>query len=610
MPMFVRRAFTAMLLAGCCVLTHAAQAQVPDLQYLHPAGGTSGRTFEVELAGTKLDDVQRLHFSHAKISAKSVGERRAEVTIAADVPPGECDAWAVSATGISAPVRFVVSALPVVAEKEPNHRASQAHEIEGPTVVYGRIEPGTDIDWYRVKVPKGANLGVTCRSVSIGGTALPTIGLFGPNDPENADELAHDWMQRTEPCLYLYRDYGETDICYVRVQDRSYRTTPAPIYELSLTTGPLLLGMYPPCLTTGPKRKVELYGYNLPGDTRLRDVTVTGGMFFGDLIKRVDIELDVAPHASGDLVRPSSTVFSTFSANRHPKFAGSATYESLSGPILDFAAPESELNESHDEHRRKVAEPRRITPPVVLTHRFHHPFDTVHWYRFPAKKDQMFWLEAVSLQPGRPRDLELIVHDAKAAPLEAFNDVAFAKSAAPIVPLESRDPSGLWKAPVDGDYLLAVRDRFGHERHAFERSYRLSVGPRLEGVRVVAVMGEAAAPRGWSVAAGGKLEVTLAALRRGGQEAGIDVSVEEGSIPAGLKIAPTTIAAGKPTGTLTIEAAKDATPSVMPIRFIAKTTVNGKPTTMPVETVVYVRGDVPARLCAQPVIAVMAAAKK
>jgi hypothetical protein len=612
--MFTRRTLSVAIFACYCLSGLAARGQTPELQYLHPAGGTRGRTIEVELVGKRLDDLTSLHFSCApadvpKIAAKLLGKNRAELTIAADAPLGDFDAWAVGPKGMSAPVRFAVGELPVVVEAEPNNATEKAQVVEAKSVVFGRIEPGTDTDWFRVNVPKGANLAVVCRSPSLGGTVLPTIGVFIRS--ENG-EWAHDSLMRTEP--QLIAPWDEAGEFLVRVQDRSYRTTPAPFYELTLTTGPLLLGIYPPTFPAATIGKGTLYGYNL-SKNQIDNVTSTGGAFPGDIITKLDVELNGSAAAPSQAWRSSAAIFSNLPEHRKPSFVGDASFESSLGTVIDAADPEPKHNpygREEDERHRKSLEPRQLETPVTLTNRFARSRDTVHWYRFMANKDQYFFFEAAAQQLGRPCDLELVVHDAQRKPLETLNDVAFAKGAEPIVPLESRDPAGTWKAPADGEYLLAVHDRNAFNLHSFERAYRLSIGPRLEDVRVVAVMGDAAAPRGWSMPASGKLEITVGAVRRGGHGAAIEIAPVEGSLPAGLKIAPVTIAAGKPSATLTIEATKDAVPAIIPIRLTAKTMIEGKPRTVAVATVVYVPGETKpaARICAEPIVAVLGNSKK
>jgi len=612
--MFSCRILSAVILACSCLSGIAARGQTPELQYLYPAGGTRGRTIEVELVGKRLDDLTSLHFSCAaagvpKISTKLLGKNRAELTIAADAPLGDFDAWGIGPKGISAPVRFAVGELPVVVEAEPNNAAEKALIVENSSVVYGKIEPGADTDWFRVKVPNGANLAVACRSQSLGGTALPTVSVFGPGGGE-IDERAHDSLIRSEPRLIAIRD--DAGEFLIRLQDRSYRTTPMPFYELTLTTDPMIWGMYPPSLTQGTNDQISLYGYNLPGGKSVEDVASAGGAFPADLVTKLEGPLDSAPRVTGESWRSSASIFTDVTHYQNPQFAGDVPFETSSSPVIDLADPEPPLKDSEAERRRRTGAPRRIEPPVVFTNRFYRSRDAVHWYRFAAKKDQYFWFEAAAQQLGRPCDLELAVHDAQRKPLETLNDVAFAKGAEPIIPLESRDPAGTWKAPAAGEYLLAVHDRNAFNLHSFERAYRLSIGPRLEDVRVVAVMGEAAAMRGWSVAPGGKLEITVGAVRRGGHGAAIEVAPVAGSLPAGLTIAPVTIAAGKPSATLTIEATQDALPAIIPIRLTAKTTIEGKPRTMAVETVVYVPGETKpaARICAEPVVAVLGSPKK
>ena len=54
--------------------------------------------------------------------------------------------------------------------------ASIARSITAlPAAVCGRIEPGTDADWYRVRLQAGDGLTLACRSATLGGTLQPTL---------------------------------------------------------------------------------------------------------------------------------------------------------------------------------------------------------------------------------------------------------------------------------------------------------------------------------------------------------------------------------------------------------------------------------------------------
>src|SRR5262245_24283163 len=136
----------------------SAGAQGPELQFVFPSCGTAGSTVEVELIGKQVDTIDRLYFSCSGIEARLVGKGRAEIKISADARLGDCDVWAASSNGVSAPARFSVEESPVSIEKEPNNTAAEAQSVTLPAIVCGRIDPATDGDWYRVPLKIGDDL--------------------------------------------------------------------------------------------------------------------------------------------------------------------------------------------------------------------------------------------------------------------------------------------------------------------------------------------------------------------------------------------------------------------------------------------------------------------
>ncbi|MGE0759850.1 MAG: hypothetical protein AB7O38_22740, partial [Pirellulaceae bacterium] len=223
------------------------------------------------------------------------------------------------------------------------------------------------------------------------------------------------------------------------------------------------------------------------------------------------------------------------------------------------------------------AEARRRELPFDVVHRFTSPREAVHWYRFSAQAGQTYWIEAVSERIDRACDLELIVHSSDGKPLATLGNLTTPKELVTRVPLDSRDPAGVWKAPADGEYLLAVRDLLSLPTTTpAERAYRLSMGPQREEVRVVAQLDENASG-GWTVEAGGSLSLALTVVRRGGQDSPIQVEAE--GVPAGLSVPAVRIERGASQGVLLIRADKDAPPCLGPIRLMVRAEAKGEPVT-------------------------------
>jgi len=575
--------------ALCTLPAALACAQSPEVGYLFPSDVAIGRTTEVELIGKKVDNIERLYCSTAGFEAKPLGKSRFAVTIAADAKPGEHDIYALSSQGLSIPFRIVLSEKASIVEKEPNSTPSAAEEIETSAVVYGRIDPATDRDWYRVKLAAGARLTISCRSTTLGGTDWPALVVIDPA----GREIAHDGMTHFEPFIHVTAPAaGEYRI---GVQDRAYRATPLPFYRLQVTTGPWLSAAVPITLERGKSQKVSLYGYQLPG-----------GKLVGDdrnPLEQLDVDI-VAPNQgepdSGGWTLSRAIHLDSFTY-RHPGMTGQVRFELLDRPLV--------RNLETVRTTSKSPTPMELKLPADVVGRFVSSRHTVDSYSFTAKAGQTIWFESTSERLNRPCDIELVIQDAQGKVLETVGNTVIPKGEPTAVPWDSRDPSGSWKAPADGTYLLAVRDLLGVVSGLSERAYRLSVGPRLEDVRVVAVLGELAAPKAWSIQPSKTLKIPLVIIRRGGHGAKVDISVE--SLPAGLSAKPLSIAGKQATGELVIEAAKNAAASVATIRIVARTEVERKPLVIEAQVVTPVPGTTPplARLCEAGVVAVIAPTK-
>ena len=154
------------LFAAVCLLTLVmpayAQLQIPRLNSIFPCGGKQGTTVDTVIAGGELTDATGLYFSHPGITAKPAGPGKFKVAIAKDVPLGPYDVRVITPLGLSNFRAFVVGDVPEVQEKEPNNEPSQAQRVSLPVVINGRMDGGTDVDFYVFAAKKGQRIVIDC----------------------------------------------------------------------------------------------------------------------------------------------------------------------------------------------------------------------------------------------------------------------------------------------------------------------------------------------------------------------------------------------------------------------------------------------------------------
>jgi hypothetical protein len=576
-------ALTTALLLTQLVAMIAAAAE-PELRFVFPPGGQVGQRVEVELIGTQAESIDQLYIPALNVTATRTGKAKANLSIPINAAQGEYDAWGVSQQVLCAPCRIVVGSVLESIENEPNSAAMEPQAVELPLVINGRLDPGTDIDWYKVRLNAGVGLTMNCRSVTLGGTAWPTLTVLDPQ----GREIAHDAMTNLEPTLHFQ---PPTDGEYrIGVQDRSYRSTPAPFYRLTLTTGPWMTGAFPPTLVRGKSQPVTLYGYHLPGGTPVE----------GTQDSLVQVEAAIQTHqqgtATGGMWTPSRAMHVESFVYRHPGSLGQVRFA-----LMDRV--------SHISLSAEMWEPNRVTPPIDVAGQFASFRHTVDRYQFAAKSGQTFWLEAFSERVDRKCDLELALFDAQGKLLESLSNIVIPKGQPTIVPWGSRDPAGAWKTPSDGDYVVAVRDLLAAASIPGERAYCVSISPQREDVRVIAALGDGTKAQGWAVTPGKSITVSLVAVRRGGHSG--PITIRAADLPPGLEIVPATISANENAGKLIIQATNDAAPWIGTVKLTATTEIDRQTQTFEVQVAMPTSVGTPptARLCEPAVIAILGPSK-
>jgi hypothetical protein len=150
------------------------EAQLPtaDLRQLRPFAAPAGKTVELSIIGSNLDDASELRFSHPGIKAKPVmlpadefhpaprpQGSRFEVSVATEVPPGIYEARVVSYFGLSTARPFVVAEADSreVAETGNHATRESAMPVDVNSVISGDV-PSRGIDWYQLKAKAGERI--------------------------------------------------------------------------------------------------------------------------------------------------------------------------------------------------------------------------------------------------------------------------------------------------------------------------------------------------------------------------------------------------------------------------------------------------------------------
>jgi hypothetical protein len=211
-----------------------------------PLGVSPGKTTRLTLRGHKLDTAKELRFSHPGVAAKllskgkaavpdknpdKVGDTQlvAEVTLPAKPSDEPLTVVVVTPAGETKPhVLLVETALPVVAEKEPNDGFRQAQRIPVPSVVDGLIERPRDVDVFRIEGRAGQRLVLEVLAARHGSALDSILTLYDAAGREVAsnDDIKDSVDSRLEVTLPRDGPY------YLSLIDAHDTGGPAHVYRL------------------------------------------------------------------------------------------------------------------------------------------------------------------------------------------------------------------------------------------------------------------------------------------------------------------------------------------------------------------------------------------
>ncbi len=562
----------------------AAQAQFPAtrLYTLFPSGGQVGQTTEVTVTGgDDLEELDALLFSHPGITATpKLNDQKQPinqvflVTVAADVPPGLYEAYTRGLWGVSNPRRFIVGTRPQVNEVEPNNTPDKPQAATLNQAIFGRMDGGTDVDWYSFVAQKGQRIVFDCMSARIDSRMEPVLEIL---DPTGRRRLAQAKLAgAADPQLVF--DVPVDGEYRLRIHDVTYRNGGEYFYRLDIHAGPQVLFAWPPVGTAGQTQKVALVGYNLPGSQR---IDLAG---IAPQPERVEVDVpfpgDVALLQAPEIAKPVSAGTDSFQF-RWISPAGPAnavTFGITSAPVIVETEPNN------------AAPGQSVPVPVTIAGQFGQRNDA-DVFTFEAKALDVLFLDVVgerrgsSVDPYFTIDRVITAADGK----ETLQRISVADDdPTPGVPnvfdTRSDDASLRLDVPEDAKYRVTVRDRYGVSRGSSELLYQLTIRKDQPDFRLVAVPAAPTPTAVWPVGLrkGDQFGITILAFRRDGFTGPIDVSAID--LPAGITAAPTRIGEGKPSTLLVLTAADATAEPFQNFRILGKAAVEDSTLTRKVAT--------------------------
>lgn len=583
-----RRQVWAWAVLAVCGLVSPAGAQLPVTQVtaIFPPGGKAGTTIDVKiLAGSDLDGVDRLVFSHAGITARQqtapsplFDDRRVrvdntfEVTIAPEVPPGYYDVRAVGLYGASNPRAFIVGAAAEAVETPGNNVAEKACPLAVPSVMNATATAAAD-DWFQFEAREGQRIVLDLWAERIDSRLDGVMALY---DGEGRELARSRGRHRRDPLIDFV---APADGRYLlQVFDATYAGGNEYAYRLEATTGPWLALAFPPAIEPGKKARVTLFGRNLPGGRGGGP-----GPSGAEELEQLEVEIE-APSAESattmppdGLRRPSHAVVEGF-------YYRLGNGQDLSNALFISLARAPVVVEQEPNDDQSQAQP--VAADCEVVGQF-WPRGDVDRFSFEARKGETLWIEVLSDRLGSGADphvlLERISADSEgrvqASEIRELDDLSENVGGASF-DTSTLDAAWRFAVPDDGTYRVTVRDLYYESRGSATFVYRLAIRraqPDFQLVALSAFPSTAATdskPFSTLVRRAGAGTVDVLALRRDGFDGEIRVRAE--GLPSGLHCDEIVLGPGQSAGLLTLVAAPDAAGWVGPLRIVGRAVLGGE----------------------------------
>ena len=549
-----------------------AQLPQPRLYAVFPPGCQKGVPVDVLLAnGVDLDDTTALLFSHPGLKAvpkvnMADGKPVANTfTVTADgaVPPGVYDVRSVGKYGVSNPRSFVVGDRKEVEEVEPNNTRETATKAEVNTLINGRSNAATDIDWFKVPLKQGQRVLMECVCGSIDSKLDGVLELYSPTGKllvVRRDKFAGPMIDFAAPADGEY---------LVKLYDSLYAGSADHFYRLAIHTGPHIDYIFPPSGLPNTTGDYVVYGRNLPGG-QPSDVKV-GGQALEQLAVKIALPDTPAVQQAGKNLRPSEAGVDGITYTL-------ASPAGTSNPVMVYFASGPIVKEV--EPNNVPAMSQVIAVPGEYVGQFQARGD-IDFLTFEAKANQVYWLDVYGERNGGTVDpfltVDRVVVDDKG--METVTRMTALDESAPNVrPLVfdtlSNDPAFRFVAPADGKFRVSLRDRYFESRGGPQMAYRLAIRPERPDYRLAALpiapkpQDQLTVGDPWELVLrkGDNVLVEVYAFRQDGFAGVIDIVAE--GLPAGVTCKGASIGPGQNATTLVFSSTDAVAPWQGPIKIV------------------------------------------
>jgi hypothetical protein len=451
-----------------------------------------------------------------------------ELTIDADAAPGGREIRLGRGNGLSNPMRFQVGVLQEANEQEPNNPQEKLKlparpAIMLPITLNGQITPG-DVDRFRFQGRQGQQLtaAVSARGLNpyladaVPGWFQAVVSLYDAKGKELA--YADDYYFNPDPVLFCtLPEDGEYEL---EIRDAIYRGREDFVYRVSLGELPFITRVFPAGGQRGSEVNAEIAGYNLPV---------------------LSLPLDL--NGEGPDIRRT-------------RLAGADT---VSNEILYAAGDLPEILEAEPNNGVEAAQP--VALPITINGVINEAGDE-DVFVFEGHANEVVVAEVMARRLGSPLDALVRLTDA-GGNLIGWNDDSKDK----LSEMHTHHADALLTAtlPSEGLYRVHVLDTQG--KGGADWVYRLKLAPPKQDFSLLV------APATLNMRAGGKAELTVHAVRRGGFDGDIEVVLAD--MPPGFVLSGGLVPAGQESVQVTLSAPGRLRPVPIPLHVAGRAVLDG-----------------------------------
>jgi len=402
----------------------------PELSRTEPRGIQRGKEFRLKLLGANLVGVTEVKSHDTRVKAelaKDVEARPGEigviVTTPNDLPRGAYELSAVSPNGESARIKLYVDDLPQVYLSGTN----RVHAVEAlPASFWGVHDKSGAVDQFDFDAEAGQTLVFDVAAKTLGSKADAVLTLLDASGRVLASNNGFDGSP--DPLLaYTFAIEGRYGL---RVSEMLLGGSTDHFYRLSIGAFPYVTGFFPLSVPSSRESDVELIGYNLPPEHKVK-VKAKGmdeielpldverfrsrrvfKVMVGNWPELVESEPNDTPEQATRIVAPGSVAGRIWHSPPHePRSSRREEAQSeIRNPKSEIRNSESVLTSAatvHGHNARKGPGSRASGAQ-----------SDADLFRFEARAGQTWIIETQAAQRGSPADTRIEVLHADGKPVE------------------------------------------------------------------------------------------------------------------------------------------------------------------------------------------------